>query len=68
MSETNATASPDPVADAFAALVRALRTAAIDAPLGSEREAAFHAAARRMAERWTAGEASPVRAASKKEG
>lgn len=52
----------DPVADAFAALIRALRAAALDAPTHSEREAAYHAAARRMAERWTAGEASPVRA------
>ena len=62
------TTTTDPVTDAFAALVKALRTAAIDAPLTSEREQAYHAAARRMAERWAAGEASPVRAAAKKEG
>jgi hypothetical protein len=58
----------DPVAAAFTALIRELRTAAIDAPPDSEREAAFHQAARRMAERWAAGEASPVRSAPKKEG
>jgi hypothetical protein len=57
----------DPVTAAFADLVKALRTAAIDAPLTSEREQAYHAAVRRMAERWAAGEPSPVRAA-KKEG
>jgi hypothetical protein len=67
MPDTPTTATTDPVADAFAALVRALRTAAIDAPIGSEREAAFHAAARRISERWTAGEASPIRA-GKREG
>jgi predicted nuclease with RNAse H fold len=55
----------DRVAEAFAELVKALRVAAIDAPLTSEREAAYLQAVRRMAERWAAGEASPVRAAKK---
>jgi hypothetical protein len=64
MPET--TTTTDPVAEAFTGLVRALRMAALDAPLNSEREAAFLTAARRMGERWAAGERSPARTASAK--
>jgi len=55
------------VTTAFAELIRALRAAAMDAPLDSDREAAFLAAIRRIAERWDAGEASPMRSGAKKE-
>jgi hypothetical protein len=55
------------VSTAFAELIRALRAAAMDAPLDSDREAAFLAAIRRIAERWDAGEASPMRSGAKKE-
>lgn len=59
------TTTTDTVADAFEALARELRKASLDAPLTSEREAAYLMAVRRMAERWTAGEPSPVRASKK---
>jgi len=65
---TSTDTTPDPVAEAFAGLIRALRMAALDAPLNSNRESAFLVAARRMSERWTAGERSPARTSAAKEG
>lgn len=58
----------DPVERAFVDLIRELRASALDAPMDSDREAAFLAHIRRVADRWTAGERSPSRTASAKEG
>lgn len=55
--------APDPVAAAFDALSRALRAAALDADDEAEANAAtaYRAHIRRVADRWVAGEPSPVR-------
>lgn len=64
------TTATDPVADAFAALIRALAADALarsDAgdDAGFDRGTAYRTAVRGMADRWASGEASPVRRAPK---
>lgn len=64
----------DHVGNAFRALMKALAQRATDASdigdeAGFQRAFAFRTAVGRMSDRWTAGEASPVRSATpKKEG
>ncbi len=66
-------APPDPVADAFAGLIRALAAEALSRSdagddAGFERALNFRAAADGMRRRWVEGQPSAVRRAAKAEG
>jgi hypothetical protein len=65
-------AQHDPVRGAFRTVMVALAEAGTEASdrddeLGFRRAFAFRAAVKRIADRWSAGDASPTRTASKKE-
>lgn len=71
--EGGVTAAPDPVPGGFRALMAVLAQTGTDASdrgdePGFQRAFAFRGAIRRMADRWAAGDASPVRSSAKKEG